>query len=54
MLIGTIYSILTCGEDKEVTNNNPAKVATPDNWTETELRSHNTEVMNIWPSSACH
>jgi len=55
MLIGIIYSILSCGEDKEVTNNNPAKVATPDNWTETELRrSQYTKVMNIWPSTACH
>lgn len=45
----------TCGEDKAVTNNNPAKVATPDHQVETELRiSHDTEVMNIWPSTACH
>jgi hypothetical protein len=40
--------------DKEVTNNNPAKVATPDDLIETELRTHDTELMNIWPSTACH
>lgn len=53
MLIGTIYSILTCGEDKEVTNSNPAKVAYLINWTE-KRRSHDTEVMNDWASTACY
>lgn len=53
MLIGTIYSILTCGKDEEVTNINPAKVAYLINLTE-QRRSHDTEVMNIRASTACY
>ena len=51
--LGAIYSILTCGEDKEVAfvrNNKPTKVITPEHQIGTELRSHNAEVIALYPS----
>jgi hypothetical protein len=52
--LGAIYSMLTCGEDKDVAfvrNNKPTKVITPEHQIGTELRrSHNAEVMALYPS----